>query len=118
MSCLFCSRFDLHQAPMDAPTAHRLCCHHREKRQKGSKRELLGCKGGVMRTRRSPRNQDRLWCELGGKKKPKKVKRTPLPSRAEVREARQKEFEEMRDRFNHGMMTKEEEAEALESLDD
>src|SRR5215813_6969648 len=41
MSCLFCSRFDLHQAPMDAPTAHRLCCHHREKRQKGSKRELL-----------------------------------------------------------------------------
>jgi len=80
---------------------------------------LLDVRGGVMRTRRSPRNQERLWQALGGPKKPK-AKKSRLPSRAEAR-ARlfPKEDEaEMRDRFNHGMMTKEEEEEALKSLEE
>src|SRR6516165_3146526 len=44
MSCLFGSRFDLHQALRDAQTAHRLCCRHQGKRQQGSERELLAKK--------------------------------------------------------------------------
>ena len=39
-----------------------------------------------MRTRRSPRNQERLWKALGGAK-PKPVKRTPLVSKAAMRRA-------------------------------
>lgn len=38
-----------------------------------------------MRTRRSPRNQERLWRALGNVQKPKPIKRTRLLSRAEVR---------------------------------
>ena len=69
-----------------------------------------------MHTRRSPRNQERLWRELGGQPPPK-PKRSRLPSREQVRVARQQRYEvEMRDRFQHGMMTKEEEAEALKSF--
>jgi len=71
-----------------------------------------------MRTRRSPRNQERLYKALGGSPKPKKKKRTRLPSKEQVHAARQHEYEEMRDRFQHGMMTKEEEAEALKSLEE
>jgi len=37
-----------------------------------------------MRTRRSPRNQEQLWRELGGYVRPR-IKRTRLLSRAEAR---------------------------------
>ena len=74
-----------------------------------------------MRTRRSPRNQERLWKELGGSQP--KPKRTRLMSRAESRarlfpQEEPGDLAEMRDRFNHGMMTKEEEEEALKSLEE
>lgn len=62
-----------------------------------------------MRTRRSPRNQERLWRALGGPTEAK-PKRTRLPSRAE---ARAKLFADQRDRWQHGMMTHKEAEEAL-----
>jgi hypothetical protein len=73
-----------------------------------------------MRTRRSPRNQERLWRALGGPPKPK-PKRTRLPNRAEARKrlfSTETEEAEMRDRFQHGMMTKDEAEKALEELEE
>jgi len=58
-----------------------------------------------MRTRRSPRNQERLWRALGGPQKAK-PKRTRLTSRAE---ARAKLFPK-----ETAEMTKEEEKEVLD----
>jgi hypothetical protein len=71
-----------------------------------------------MRTRRSPRNQERLWRALGGPPgtQPKK---TRLPSRAEARAwLFPKATAEVRERWQHGMMTREEVAEAIEGLMD